>query len=120
MSLVGLLIVSSSSSCSLLNKEEIKSFQGKWTVEEAQRDGVTTSLLDGALFEITPEGQFNGPLMTMITEKDQNPCVLKENKIEFTDTPGFAFEIVEKNAERLHLKFKVKESDFEMKIKKTN
>ena len=118
LSLIGLLIVSSSSSCSLLQKEDITSLQGSWTVEEAQRDGVSTSLLDGANFEITQGGEFNGQLMTMITEKDKNPCVLKENKIEFTESPGFAFEILEKTTERLQLKFNVKESAFEMKLKK--
>lgn len=90
---------------------------GHWAVYSAERDGKSTTLLNGAIFQFMEDGS----MKTNITgQESSGPFALKDNKINFLVGENMVFEIGTLHNDTLSLNTELQGMNFILDLHRTN
>jgi hypothetical protein len=90
---------------------------GHWTVFAAERDGKSTTLLNGAIFQFHNDGMMH----TNVTgEESSGQFDLKENLVSFSSTENMSFEIGALHGDTLSFTTELQGMRFVLDLHRTN
>lgn len=90
---------------------------GHWTVFGAERDGKSTTLLNGAIFQFHDDGTMH----TNVTgEESSGQFNLKENLVSYSSTENMSFEISAMNGDTLSFSTELQGMRFILDLHRTN